>query len=401
MARVTTPLHVLHVTASLSRLGGGVSEMIWLLAAHAQQGGFRATVVGTRDAHTDEDAARHPGITWFAGHRAGPPGLHFSPEVARHIARLPRDIDVVHAHGLWPLTGVTARRFADRRKLPRILSLHGMLEPWARGHRAWKKDLAGALYQNRNLRTASCLHATAAPEAKNLRAIGCRNPIAVVGIGVDLNIFSTTRADERVESKWPGLRGTKRLLYLSRFHPVKGPVHLARAWTRVHRRHPDWRLVLVGNDQEGHQAEVERVLADARGSFVFTGPAYAQMKSDLYSSCDVFVQPSLQENFGITIVEALASGRPVIATRGTPWQELVTERCGWWVQGGEPGEEELAAALEEAMSLSDHGRMEMSVRARALAESRYSWPAIAREMGRVYAWLAGKGPMPACVDPGA
>ena len=67
-----------------------------------------------------------------------------------------------------------------------------------------------------------------------------------------------------------------------------------------------------------------------------------------YRRADLFVLPTLNENFAMTVAEALAQGTPVISTKGAPWAELVSHGCGWWI---DHGTEPLAAAMDEAMSI--------------------------------------------------
>jgi glycosyltransferase involved in cell wall biosynthesis len=97
----------------------------------------------------------------------------------------------------------------------------------------------------------------------------------------------------------------------------------------------------------------------------------------------------------VVIAEALASGVPVITTRETPWREIAERRCGWWI---EVGDEPLAAALREAMALSDEARGQMGTRGRRLVEERYSSAGVAERMMRLYAWLLHQGPLPDFVD---
>jgi glycosyltransferase involved in cell wall biosynthesis len=89
----------------------------------------------------------------------------------------------------------------------------------------------------------------------------------------------------------------------------------------------------------------------------------------------------------------MASGLPVITTRGAPWEELVSRQCGWWV---EIGVEPLAAALREALA-REAELPQMGARGRAWVEEKFAWPGIAREMIAAYQWVAGAGPKPASV----
>jgi glycosyltransferase involved in cell wall biosynthesis len=95
----------------------------------------------------------------------------------------------------------------------------------------------------------------------------------------------------------------------------------------------------------------------------------------------LFVLPSYSENFGIVVAEAMAWGRPVIATTGTPWKEVAEVGAGWWVA---PEEDTLAKALAEALG---HGREELDVigaKGRTLVEERYTWVAPAERLVRAY-----------------
>ena len=117
-------------------------------------------------------------------------------------------------------------------------------------------------------------------------------------------------------------------------------------------------------------------------------------KWELFRQAALFVLPTFSENFGVSIAEALACGVPVITTKGAPWAELRSHRCGWWVDiGAAP----LAGALREAVAASDEERREMGRRGQRLVEQRYAWPPIAADMRSVYHWVLGTGTKPACV----
>ena len=103
--------------------------------------------------------------------------------------------------------------------------------------------------------------------------------------------------------------------------------------------------------------------------------------------------PTFSENFGVVVAEALSHGLPVITTRGAPWADLETHGCGWWI---DIGVDPLAAALRQAMALSDDERRAMGERGRTYVQ-RYNWADIARQTIEVYRWVLGQGPRPDCV----
>jgi len=172
---------------------------------------------------------------------------------------------------------------------------------------------------------------------------------------------------------------------------------------------------------------------------IFTGPLYGEEKTKAMQHADLFVLPTRSDNFGIAVAEALACGVPVITTKGAPWSELLGKqacladwpdsrtsgvaewqdrrsavrdesptqptkpanpatpanlahptiaadgRCGWWVDiGAEP----LAAALREAMSLTDEERRAMGENGRRLVERKYRWKTVSEQMAEVYSRVA-------------
>ncbi len=271
-----------------------------------------------------------------------------------------------------------------------------MLNPLSLLQSKTKKKIAQFLGAKNYLSSAACLHATSQQEADNIRSLGTRNPIAVVALGLDLAEYGQAFRPAALEQTWPQLQQKRILFVLSRIHPQKGLLHLVRAWGPLSRQYRDWHLVIAGPDQNGHEAELKAAAENAGASrhTTFAGPVYGELKSQLFAACDVFVLPTFSENFGIVVAESLASGKPVITTKGTPWQELETHNCGWWI---DIGQAPLEAAIKQALDLSDDTRTEMGARGRALIEEKYSWPKIASQMVDVYRWLSAQGDRPDCV----
>ena len=283
---------------------------------------------------------------------------------------------ILHDHGLWLHTNQVAARVARRRQLPFVISVRGMLTPWSMGYRSVRKRVAWRAYENRHLQTASAFHATAEDEAQFLREFGFKQPIIVTPNGVTIPPY------EKVVVQDPTRR--RRMLFLSRVHPKKGLLNLIKALQRVDMT--GWEVLLAGPDENNHQAEVQAAI-DAAGlssQVRFIGEVSDEAKWGLYASSDLFVLPTLSENFGIVIAEALAAGTPVVTTTGTPWTQLATHQAGWCV---EPTPEALAGALTQAVALSDAERNVIGRRGRQLIETQFSWETIATQMLDAYRWL--------------
>jgi glycosyltransferase involved in cell wall biosynthesis len=294
---------------------------------------------------------------------------------------------VAHDNGIWLPTNHAAAKAARVARVPLISSPRGMLTAWSLKFRGLKKRIAWRLYQYSDLRAAKVLHATSREEAEGLRAAGLKQPVAVIPNGVNLPPQPTGRLSTNVPVQ-------RTALFLSRIHPKKGLLDLVKAWPMG--QPSDWRMLIAGGDENGHRAEVESAIrARALGAqFEFIGEVADEQKWELYRRADLFVLPTKSENFGIVIAEALACGLPVITTRGTPWEELVHHRCGWWA---EIGPEALADALRQAMRLDKQELRAMGLRGQKLVAEKYTWHAAAQKMISVYRWMLGQGSKPDCV----
>lgn len=378
-------LRVVHTIARVVEADGGPSRTVsGLCSALAREGAIVELVTADADRSSLDVSVHRVEAVERAG-RTYPRPRALARLLERRLAE--PGPGVIHDHGIWLASNHAVARVAARTGAPRVVSPRGMLSGWALAHGRWKKRVAWWAFQRRDLESAGAVHATSDLEADEIRAAGIAAPIAVVPNGVELPDL-----EERPMARATG--DPRRLLFLSRIHPKKGLENLVDAWRAA--RPIGWELVIAGPDEYAHRAEIER-RAGGLGpgpGIRFHGPVSDRDKWGLYRTADVFVLPTLSENFGVVVAEALASGVPVITTRAAPWGALVEQGCGWWT---DLGVEPLVAAIREAAGLTDDERGAMGSRGRRLVAERFGWPAVARRMISVYRWLAGDGGEPACV----
>ena len=250
-------------------------------------------------------------------------------------------------------------------------------------------------------------------------------PIVVAANGVDLPDLASRPGREVLEDTFPVLKDRRWVVFMSRLHPKKGIDVLLRAWRRQQNveqgaggreqgaggkgkhtadglRHTEKKealgvlvsssrspvLVLAGSDLIGYRKDIERMIKELglEDSVVITGEVLGEAKGCLLANADVFVLPSYSENFGIAVAEAMAWGRPVIASTGTPWQEVTEVGAGWWVK---PDEELFAQALQEALGTRREELDAMGAVGRALVEERYGWASPAHSLVEAYSELTG------------
>ena len=381
---------VAHVTTGLTpRAGGPYVSVAGLVTALARDGRWMPVVAAPVAMQADAvDRDHWANVPLFT---LPPASDGFRSRSSRGRERLVQRVlqtgaSVVHLHGLWDAGTFTAAELVRRRSLGFVVSPRGMLESWALHHKWLKKKVFLVGYLNGLLTAADLLHATSESEADSLRALGFRQPIAVVPNGIDCTP-ALPRPDARAA-------GPRRLLYLGRLHEKKGLENLLRAWALV--RPANWCLSIAGIDEDGYAARLRTLAAalDLEPSVEFPGPKLGAEKWRYLASGMAFVHPSFSENFGIVVAEAMAAGLPVIATVGTPWQMLPVERCGWWVH---PTPEALAGAIRELTAADAPTLWTMGTRARAFASVAFDWKTIGREMADCYEWLSGLHAAPRCI----
>lgn len=419
--------------ASLSRKAGGLFESVRRLhQSLAEIPGVEVTVLGLRDEHTAEDLAAWAPVNVFDHAILGPCRFGYSPTLRHRLREM--DFDVLHTHGIWMYPSIAARAWSRRHRRPYLVSPHGMLDPWAVHHSAWKKRLARWLYEDGHLSNAACIRALCESEAQAIRAFGLRNDVCVIPNGMDLPEFSEQKAASGIGSPpfaFPdasahgaqsfGLSaiatsGRKILLYLGRLHPKKGLVNLLRAWAET--RKPqlgtptagEWVLAVAGWDQSGHESELKQLATELgirwtdvrdrqsvacdQASLVFLGPQFGEQKTCCYRDCDAFILPSFSEGLPMVILEAWAYSKPVLMTPECNLAEGFTANAG--IRIG-PNVASIASGLSELFQASPSALCTVGRNGRALVAKRFTWPKIAQEMHEVYEWLLGGRPKPGCV----
>lgn len=384
----------LHSYHSLWKHSGGPAACIPALCTGLVHRGLRvslATLSG--DLATSVHRARQAGVRVVTYERTTRHTIWYSRDLGRAAADLVATHDLAHVHGMWLYPSWKFCREALRQGRPLVISPHGSILPPSLRKSGWKKWLATLFCDGPHVRQATLLHATSIPEMESIRRYGYRGPVACIPNGIDPP--PATVVDRRpalraeFEGRWPELRGKRVVLYFSRIEPIKGVSHLAHAWADLARLHPDWHLVIAGPDERGHLRQVTDVLA-AGGVLdrtTVTGAIYDDAREGLFATADLLVLPTLSENFGMVIGEALGHGLPVLTTHGAPWSGIEEHGCGWWIP---VGREPLTTTLAVALSRPAAALREMGDRGRAWICGEQTWDRVAHRMADAYDWLLGR-----------
>lgn len=365
-------MKVCHVISSIDRSSGGTSEYLRLLTNELSSKCDNLIIAKRSNDPVDLNNAVEVKL-------ASNVGKLFTKRKSSFVNLLNENCQLFHGNGLWQYPVNLMVKSALKRNIPYIISVHGMLEPWSLAQGKIKKKLALSLFQYNDLKRAACIHATSLQEVENIRKIGFKNPIAMIPNGVNLDEFPSVEIKK--------LNTPKKILFLSRIHIKKGIENLIEAWHDIDaEKRIEWKIEIVGHGEESYIESLrENIISKNLSSqIVIRKPVFGTEKIKLLREASVFVLPTFSENFGIVVAEALACYTPVITTKGTPWQDLVTHDCGWWI---DLGMKPLKNALEKALSTNESKLIELGINGRKLVEKKYSMVFVAKQMIKLYKWI--------------
>jgi len=362
---------------------GGIVETAYQLSRHAAAAGAAVRVL-TTDADGPQSLSRDEMISIArAGnfevtccHRVARQSV--SPGMLRRLASEARWADVIHLHAAYSfptLPTMLAARLAGR---PLVWMPHGALQRWSGTRRRsfkaiWESACKAAAPAN------LVIHVTSADEARQSqsRFPGATAAIIPNGVEIPASIPARARAAQL------------RLGYIGRLNEIKAIDNLIAACGLIRdRARVPFELRIAGTGEPAYE-EFLRQKINALGianQVTLAGEIRGAAKSDFFARSDVIVLPSHTENFGIVVAEALAHGLPVIASRGTPWQEVVTRACGLWV-ANDP--QSLAGAIERIASMPLE---EMGENGRRWMSERYSWQRVTDDLFDLYNRMITRSP---------
>lgn len=244
----------------------------------------------------------------------------------RRLTEAMKGHDLLHVHGVWDVCNIQLARAAERLGIPYFVSVRGMLDDWCMGQKSLKKKAFLAVAVRAWLERAAAVHLTAEYELEQSRKHFPRGRGVVIPNLTDLSPFSDLPGPELARAKFPILQsGRPLLLFLSRIHIKKGLETLLRAVGLLKSRGVEVMLAVAGTGDPAYVDSLKRLTAELgiEDRVAYLGQVVGRDKLSLYQAADLFTLATSQENFGFVFIESLASGTPVLTTRGVDiWPEL-------------------------------------------------------------------------------
>lgn len=341
-----------------SQAGGAANSVYWL-AKYLSKNGYDISVISTNKGLSDQVQLNRwlqtdAGRTMYVKTRFLHVPVGQTLTSLRHFLKA----DVVHLPSIFfPTCFITA--FAARAFRKKIAwSPRGELAEVALGHSAGRKK--PILWSIRKfIGSYPVFHSTSDEETAAIRQV----------FGASARIHQIPNYIE-LGPELPRQDGNY-LLFMGRMHPQKAVDNLLRSLKLSKGfMSSGMRLKIAGRERREHVRPLEMLVIELglEDRVEFLGQVEGGEKQQLLADAHFTILPSHAENFGVVVVESLAQGTPVIASRGTPWESLEQESVGFWVDNSP---ESLAEAIDRALRIEAEEYTKYRIRGRAFAERKF------------------------------
>jgi len=240
--------------------------------------------------------------------------------------------DLIICDGIWEFINYVVYKCAIKNNINYMVQIHGMLDPWFNKKKLkyFKKLIYWWLVQYKVLKNSKAVLFTSIQE-KNLARKSNFFPYKFIekiyGYPNIKNPYIINKSNS-LFNNYSYLKNKKIILYLGRIHEKKGLDLLLYAFERVIKFNKKIHLVISGpHKNDFFYQKIINIIKELniKDYITFTGPLYGKKKWDAFNACDIFCLPTHQENFGITISEALSSNKPVIITNKTNIWKIIRD----------------------------------------------------------------------------
>jgi glycosyltransferase involved in cell wall biosynthesis len=376
-------MRILHIVGTVSPAAGGPTEVIRMLVRYAPPG------YSSELATLDDPAAPFLRDLPFPVHALGSSRKRwFHPALLNWLRKNRGRFDGVIVHGLWEFTGLSAL-LGVAKQPGYVVFTHGMLDPYfkrtypAKHAKKWLYWLPAEYWVLRGARRV--LFTTDAERDLATQSFWLhRWKPMVVPIGSEAPPPDTSTLLDAFHTACPQVANRRFLLFLGRINEKKGCDLLVRAFAKLCAAHPDLHLVMAGPDPANWRARLEALASNSccTDRIHWPGLLLGDAKWGAFAACEAFVLPSHQENFGVAVVEALASGRPVLLTHPVNIaQDLQADGAALVEPDTEEG---ITRLLTRWLALTPSQQADMASRARDSFLRRYDMRRNAEAILRVF-----------------
>lgn len=371
-------MRILHVLNSSDPENGGTFQAVRELSAHQAALGHEVTVVSTG---RDGSPLSSQGEKWIV-FSVQWDAWKWSTAMQKAMAGMIKATDVVHLHTVWEFPVYYGHTLSLKFGKPYILSPHGMLDRWSLAQKALKKRIYLSWIGRSILAGAGAVHFTSRAESERSQLLPMKNKSIVIPLGVTLSDLGSPDQKAFYE-KFPELAGNRFILFLGRLHPKKRPELAIRAYQKISAEFKNCYFLMAGPGEASYVLGLKEIVKGCglENRVLFPGMLDRSLVLAAYRLADLFVLPSLQENFGLSVAEAMASGCPVVISPEVDLSEEVRRTGAGIVVAAEEGA--MAESIRRLLEDSDL-RKQMGDQGRRLIHERFVWDKVVLEYIEAY-----------------
>jgi glycosyltransferase involved in cell wall biosynthesis len=322
---IKNKLRVLHVISNFSESYAGMAIASKELAESQVKVGIRSTVITS---NLDHPMGRLEKILNEPVYENGVRVIYcpvllrsfvFSFRLIKKIKEEINNSDIIHIHGLYRFPQTFASFYSRIIGKPYLISPHGSLNPkiYNKKNRIFLRRLYQKFIENRNIKFSSIIHFTADDEKTNANFLVSSNNGVVISNGIDITKYEFLPEKGFFKNKFGIESNLFKILFLGRICEIKGLNILLPAIAEIAIDIPNIILLVVGPDYENYKEKLLTIIKELKieQNVKFLGKLNRNIVNNAYVDSDIFVLPSYSENFGLTIIESLACGCPVIISK--------------------------------------------------------------------------------------
>ncbi len=308
----------------------------------------------------------------------------FSPFMLKFLKKNILKFDIVHMQGIYQFHSLIGGYYCREYSIPYAISPRGMLTPSGIYRKSTvKKKIYIYMIERRNIANAKFVHCASEKESEDLLELGLKpQKIEVIQNSIELSDWKGYTSCKYFQSKY-NLKNNPTVVFLGRLSTIKGLDILICAFKQVLSSFPECNLLLIGPDYKGYKIKIEQLIKKNRmeNSVIIAGLLQGKEKFCALKESDIFILPSYSEGFGMSVVEAMLSGLPVIISKEVGiWNVIKDNQCGIVV---DLNAEDIAEGIIDLLR-NHKRRIKMGENGRKTAMRKFSIEGVAKEMIKAY-----------------